>query len=326
MKTMIPDRLKTAKSVMITGHTGPDGDCVGSCLGLYHFIRENYPQIRVDVRLEEVPKVYRAIPGADQILTQAEDDVTYDLVITSDASARDRFETFARYFDSASYRICIDHHISNTGFADENYIVPGASSASEIVADIIVGIAGEAAISYNIAYALYVGMICDSGVFKYSCTGRRTMEIAGMLMEKGIPYTAMIDDFFYRKTFRQNLVLARCLQLCRLEAGGRLILCRLDQQEQQALEASHDDLEGIVAQMRLTEGVEAAIFSYEKEDGSWKFSLRSDHIIDVSRIASAYGGGGHMRAAGFSLTSDAACAEQALVREMEAQLAACTME
>ncbi len=282
---------------MITGHTRPDGDCVGSCMGLYHFIREQYPEIQVDVRLEEIPASYRLIPGTEAVISTYDDDKVYDLVITSDASDRSRLADFDKFFVSAKHRICIDHHISNKGFADENLVIPGASSASEIVADLI----GMDRISYNAAFALYTGIICDSGVFKYSSTSKHTMEIAGGLMEKGIPYTSLIDDVFYRKTFLQNKLLGVCLGLCKQALDGKVITCLVEQKVLTAMGAGHDDLEGVIDQMRVTQDAEVAILAHENPDGKWKYSMRSNKIVDVAAIAGTFGGGGHVRAAGCTI-------------------------
>ena len=125
--------LEGAKTVMIAGHTRPDGDCVGACMGLWHYIRDNYPYIQADVRLEPVPDSYKVIKGVEQIISDYEDDRTYDLFIALDASDKERLAGAKKYFDTAEHTICIDHHISNPGFADENLVLPNASSTCEVL-------------------------------------------------------------------------------------------------------------------------------------------------------------------------------------------------
>ncbi len=301
-------------TIMIAGHIRPDGDCVGSCMGIYHYIKALYPEKRTDVRLEEVPDSYKIIPDSDIIRTDYEDDISYDLFISVDVSDLHRLGRALPYFQSAGHTICIDHHISNPGFADENHIEPDASSAAEVLALLM----EEEYINEKAAYALYLGMICDSGVFKYDSTSRRTMDAAGMLMEKGIPFTQIINEAFYEKSFVQNQILGRCLMDSVLTEDGKIISCILRRSTMESYGAGNSDLEGIVSQMLLTRGTEVSIFASENPEGSYKFSLRSASLVDVSRIATVFGGGGHIRAAGCTAEGDPReiCARmQALVRE-----------
>lgn len=308
--------LDNAQSIVISGHTRPDGDCVGACLGMANFIREYYPEKKVDVRLETVPASYRSVPGTDTVITECKDDRRYDLFISLDASDKERLAAAAQYFDTAADTICIDHHISNAGFAAENLIRPDASSTCEVLADVI----GEDRISRNTAYALYTGIICDSGVFKYSSTSRHTMEVAGMLMEKGIPFTRMIDDEFYSKTFKQQRLLGIALLHARLELEGKVMISVMSRSTMDEYEALSEDLEGIVAKMRETEGVEVAVFASENKDGTYKFSLRSNECVDVSRICQTFGGGGHVRAAGFTCRGNAQAAVLDIVQMTKEQM------
>lgn len=314
--------LENVHTVMIAGHTRPDGDCVGSCMGLWHYIHDNYPHITVDVRLEPISDSYRVIPGTDQIISTYDDDKTYDLFIGLDASDKERLANAAKYFDTAAHRICIDHHISNPGYADENHILPKASSTCEVLADLM----EMDKISYDTAFALYVGIICDTGVFKYSNTSHHTMDIAGRLMEKGIPFSELIDGVFYRKTFMQNQLLGRCLLESRLTLDGKVIVCIIDKKTLDSFNAGHSDLEGVIDQMRVTEGIEVAVLASETDGDKYKFSLRSNQYVDVSRIANTFGGGGHVRAAGFSVGGDAEAVFSQVEAMIKEQLWACTTE
>lgn len=292
--------LQEARTVLISGHVRPDGDCVGSCLGMYYYIRDNYPQIDVSVFLEEVPSAYRILPGSQLIRVDTPDLPACDVFIALDCSERERLGRYERYFAQARYSICIDHHISNTGYADENLIRAEASSASEVLCDVL----DSTRISEKAAYALYTGIICDSGVFKYSSTSRHTMEVAGMLMEKGIPYTQIIDQVFYERTYTQAQVLGYCLQKSRLSCGGALISCVLTKEEMDRFGAVHADLEGIVSQMKLTKETEVSAFLSFTDDGMLRVSLRSAGKADVRAIAECFGGGGHTLASGATVGGD----------------------
>ena len=309
--------LSQAESIIIAGHIRPDGDCVGSCLGMYHYIRDNYPQAAVSVRLEEVPDAYRIIPGSEQILTDCAPQPACDLFIALDCSEKERLGKCVRYFDQARATVCIDHHISNPGYADQNLIEAAASSASEVLCSCL----DEEKIGYEAAYALYAGMICDSGVFKYSSTSHHTMDIAGRLMEKGINAQHLIDGIFYQKTYKQNLLLAKCLLASKQYLDGKMIMSVASRQIMESLDAGHEDLEGIIDQLRLTKGTEVAVLVSWNPDGIYKYSMRSIDWVDVSRIAGHFGGGGHIRAAGFSSKDDVETVCGQLIDMVKEQLA-----
>ena len=316
--------LEGARTVIIAGHTRPDGDCVGACMGLWHYIKDNYPQIEAEVRLEPIPESYKVINGVEHVISTYEDDKVYDLFIALDASDKERLAKAQKYFDTAKHRICIDHHISNQGFADENLVVADASSASEVLC----GLMEMDKISYDAAMALYIGIICDTGVLKYSNTSHHTMDMAGRLMEKGIPYSDLIDDVFYRKSFKQNKILGFALEKCQLVLGGQMIMCILEREELDRFEAGHGDLEGIIDQLRLTRGVEVALLASaaDGENDTYKFSLRSNHYVDVAAVAGKFGGGGHVRAAGFSAFGNVTEIYNTIEQLIKEQLDTCTME
>ena len=308
--------------MLIAGHTRPDGDCVGACMGLWHYIRDNYPGIQVDLRLEPIPDSYKVIAGTEHIISDYEEDKQYDLFIALDASDKERLAKAVRYFDTAAHRICIDHHISNPLFADENHVLPQASSTCEVLVDLM----DMDKISSDGAAALYMGIICDTGVFKYSNTSRHTMDVAGQLMEKGIPYSSLIDDVFYKKTFMQNQLMGQALLQAKLSLDGRFIFSVVDQDVLERFHAGHGDLEGIIDQLRVTAGVEVALLASKTDGQGWKYSMRSNKTVDVRRIAECFGGGGHMRAAGFSDAGDPGELILRIESMIKEQLAACTTE
>ena len=281
----IIEELGAAKVVGITGHIRPDGDCTGSVLGLYNYLKDNAPDIDVNVYLEQPSDKLSYLNGFDAIKNVIEPDKKFDAFIVLDCSSIDRIEPFADGFKNADKTICIDHHISNDSFADVNNVIPTASSACEVLYDTFD--AGK--VSRNTAECIYTGIIHDTGVFKYSCTSLHTMEIAGKMMQMGIDYSDIIDNSFYKKSYVQNQILGRALLESVLFYDGM-----------DFYGVTGRELGGIIEQLRLTDGVEVAIFLYETGDNEYKVSLRSKKEIDVSRIAACFGGGGHIRAAGFN--------------------------
>ena len=297
MKIVLNDILKGKKSVALGGHVRPDGDCVGSCMGLYHYLREQYPDICTDVYLEEVPEAYSIIKGTDEVKTQIDDSAVYDLFICLDCGDVQRLGFSGPLFENAKETLCIDHHISNDAFADYNYIVPDASSTSELVYNM----ADRDKISLASAEALYMGIVHDTGVFQYSCTSPETMEAAAELMRKGINGSEIIDKTYYEKSYIQNQILGRALLESMLIMDKKCIVSVIRQKSMKFFQAQPSDLEGIVSQLRQTKGVEVAIFLHEISPQQFKVSLRSKGKVDVSEIAQYYGGGGHVRAAGVTM-------------------------
>ena len=292
---ILSDILKDVKSVGITGHIRPDGDCTGSVLALYNYIVENMPETDVDLYLEQPGSEFYYLKNIDKIKNTPEDK-KYDVIFVLDCSSLDRIEPFISCFNNASKTVCIDHHVSNTGFTDLSKIEPQASSACEV----LYGTMDADKISRNVAECIYTGIIHDTGVFKYSCTSKKTMEIAGEMMEKGIDYSDIIDNTFYKKTYVQNQILGRALLESVLFYDGKCIFTTVTMDEMEFYGVTGRELGGIVEQLRLTDGVEVAIFLYQTGEEEYKVSLRSKKKIDVAAIATQFGGGGHVRAAGYT--------------------------
>lgn len=288
--------LKGRKTVAISGHIRPDGDCIGSCLGLYNYIKDNYSSIETDVYLQEFSDKFNFIRYWDEVKHNPSDK-KYDLFIMLDSSSSDRAGEFLPVFENAKDTVCIDHHISNEQYAGENIVFPKASSTCEV----LYGLMDDEKVGYDTAQALYMGIVHDSGAFKYSNTSAKTMAIAGKLMEKGIPFTSIIDNTFYAKTYIQNQILGRALLESIMLYDGKCIFSVVSQKEMEFYDITYKDLDGIVEQLRITKGVECAIFMYETGELEYKVSMRSNEMVDVSRIATYFGGGGHIRAAGFSM-------------------------
>ena len=290
------EELKGAHVVGITGHIRPDGDCTGSTLALYNYLKKNMPDMDVSVYLEQPGEEFSYLSGYSDIRNTLEEDKKFDVFIVLDCSSIDRIEPFARGFENADKTICIDHHISNNSFADVNLVEPQSSSACEVLYTTF----DENKVDKNVAECIYTGIIHDTGVFKYSCTSRRTMDIAGKMMEMGIDYSDIIDNSFYKKSYIQNQILGRALLESVLFYDGKCIFSSVSIEEMNFYGVTGKELGGVIEQLRLTDGVEVAIFLYETDKNEYKVSLRSKKKIDVARIAADFGGGGHVRAAGFS--------------------------
>ena len=308
-------KLEGITSVGIGGHVRPDGDCVGSTLAVYNYITTYYPEIEVDIYLEPIPDVFFFLNHADKIQHDFTEDKSHDLFISLDCGDKDRLGQVAKYFDSAKHTLCIDHHVSNQSFAEDNYIIPDASSTCELVYLCM----NTDKITKEIAECLYTGIVHDTGVFQYSCTSAKTMEYAGVLMEKGIDYPTIISDTFYQKTYAQNRILGYALLNSKLYLDGKVIVTYLTKDDLADFACGTKDLDGIVNQLRITKGTEVALFLYECEDGSFKASLRVAGDVNVAVIAQYFGGGGHVKAAGFNIKGDIDDVIARILAEIEKQ-------
>lgn len=291
---------ENAEKIGISGHIRPDGDCVGSTCGLWQFLRKVFPDKQIDLRLEKPADIYDFVPGIAQI-TDHEEETVYDVFFVLD-SVPDRTGSAEKYYKSAKVKVNVDHHITNPGCGDFCYIDAGASSASQLVYDLIKEADPKGKyMDVMLAETIYLGIIQDCGVFQYSNTSPKTLKIAAELISYGFDFPGLIESTFYEKTYVQNQVLGFALNHSTRCLADRFIYSVITRQDMEALGAGDHDFEGIVNQLRYTKGVLVAALLRETKEGSYKVSLRSGGEVDVAKVAAAFGGGGHVRAAGCTL-------------------------
>lgn len=293
----IKEICKDAERIGISGHIRPDGDCVGSCLGLSLYLKKLFPEKEVKVFLEKPADIFSCIKGFEKIVVlerETPKEAPFDVFFAVD-SMKERLGAAEKLFDEAKKTANIDHHVSNaSGSGDYNYIYPEASSASELVYELV----EEEMLDADIATALYIGIVHDTGVFRYSCTSPKTLQAAAKLIGFGIDFPKLIAETFFEKTYVQNQIMGRALLESILIMDGRCIVSYIDKKTMDFYQVTSKDLEGIVSQLKLTKGTECAVFMYEVRTLEYKVSLRSGDKVDVAKIAEFFGGGGHVRAAG----------------------------
>lgn len=294
MMKKINDIIGDAKTIGIAGHVRPDGDCMGSCMSLYNYLKKNRPDLDVRVFLEFVDKKFNIIENTDQIITTGYDGTKFDLFISLDTASLDRLGLNLPFYENAKRTACIDHHASNDGYADYNYILPKASSASEVLYDLL----DENLIDKSIAEPMYMGIAHDSGVFRFQSTTPKTMRIAANMIEKGVNVNMILEETFFRKTYNQMMVTAKIQSEAVLALDGKCIYGYCTSEMMEEYGVTTKDLDAVVASIRNVDGVEVAMFLYQLSEDSYKVSLRSENYVDVSKIAVENGGGGHVRAAG----------------------------
>lgn len=293
-------QIQDAKKIGIAGHIRPDGDCVGSCCALYHYIKDNFPMAekKLVVYMEGIAPQFYLLEG----LTEFTADVTAlqdcDLFIALDCASIDRLGKAEEYFIKAKNTILVDHHISNTAYAKTCIVESEASSTCEVLFEQM----EPDKVMLACANALYLGIVHDTGVFKHSNTKRRTMEIAGVLLEKGVSSSKVIDGTFFEKSYLQTQLLGRCLTESVLYLDGKVIVSVVSLAMKKMYGAVSSDFDGVIDNLRVTRGVEVAILITEEEEAKCKVSMRSNHDVNVSTIAQSFGGGGHVKAAGCTVT------------------------
>ncbi len=300
---------QNVNSIGITGHTNPDGDCVGSCLGLWQFLKKKFPDKKIKVLLEKPLDMFAFINGADEILYMDEDcvlaeewqDYSFDVCFVLD-TVIERSGKAQSFIEKAKKVVNIDHHISNEGQGDLSLVCPKASACAEVIYDLLSQKEEDKAlIDKELAQTLYIGIIHDCGVMQYSNTSPKTLRIVADLVEYGFDFPKLIDETFYERGEVQSKATGKALYEAQSYFDGRVQLCLFSKEEMQALHASKKDFSGIVNQLRYVKGAWVAVFGYEITDGNYKCSLRSGGQINVSKLCAEFGGGGHGRASGWNI-------------------------
>ena len=310
------DRLLSGiESAAVAGHVSPDGDCFGSTCALYAYIKKNFPSVDADLYLEEVPSIFSYLPGIGDAKQEPDRDASYEVLFLLDVSSRDRIGAVPELPAHCDMTVCIDHHLTNKGIGELSHIVPNASSACEVLCDLLV----PDKIDKEIASALYTGIIHDSGLFTYSCTSAHTLQIASKLMAYGIPFTEIADSTYMERSYTEAKILGYALDHAELLFDGKCMFSCVTQEVLDRYNAKKRDTDAVVSQLRSTRGVKASVFIYPAQEG-YKASLRSVKGVDVSRVAAHFGGGGHRQAAGCTLLMPLEEAKKAVIDELAKEL------
>lgn len=292
----ISSELQGAKSIAVGGHVRPDGDCVCSVMALYRYLQKKLPQAEIDIYLEEPPAPFHVLQGIEDIKSEFNTDKSYDLFFALDCND-ERLGDALPIFRRAKKRVNIDHHISNTGCGDINIVEPERSSTAELLYDLM----EPEFVDEEIAKAVYIGIAHDTGVFRYSNTSPHTLQIAAELLKFGFDFSSLIEETFFEKTYVQTQIMGRAILESVRFMDDRCIVSMVSRRMMEFYQVGPKDLDGIVNQLQGVRGVDCAIFMYETGTLEYKVSMRSNGLVDVSKVAVKFGGGGHVRAAGCTM-------------------------
>lgn len=286
------------RNIAILPHNMPDGDTLGSAIGvlclLRYFNKEGYIVLNdgipsnLSFLFKNEVKRYRL----DEV-----EHIHFDACIAVDSGETKLFEDRLTLFKSAKHQISIDHHKTNSYYADINIVDELASSTGEMVFQLFKSmncplddVSGE---------ALYAAIVTDTGSFRYSNTRPLTFSICKELQETNFDFNRLNVEIFQNKSYEKLLLLNKVFETLELHAKGKCAVIKLTKDMMDVLKLSEYDTDGIVEFVRDIQGVEVVVFIRYLNSGGHKVSMRSKYDFDVSRVALAFKGGGHTKAAGF---------------------------
>jgi phosphoesterase RecJ-like protein len=298
----VVDVLRTRDRIAVVSHENPDGDALGSLLGVSLALRELGKDVVMYLEgTAPLPAEYRFLDLAG-VARELPADIDERVLLAVDCANERRIGESNEAVERAAFVIDVDHHHDNSRFGAVNLVVPDASSTAEVVRDVLRELDVE--LTPAIAEALYVGLVTDTGRFQYTNTTPKALRLAAELVEAGADVHGIFRHVYETVQFAKLKLLARALDRARLFDGGRLVVSYLLRGDFAEVGAEEPFSEGIIDHLRAVEGSEmvALIREPPRDEGpSRRISLRSSHDeVDVSAIARLRGGGGHPQAAGFS--------------------------
>ena len=306
-----------SQSIVLACHVNPDGDALGSMLGLALSL---IPLGKDVVCLSEdgVPDILRFLPGAE--LVQRTTAVSaFDLALVVDSGELARVgETVQPLIARARSVVDIDHHVTAGAFGDVRVLDAGAASTAEIVYGLLETLAVP--ITTEVATCLFTGIITDTGSFRFQNVTPNTLRVAAKLLEAGAPPAQISEQVFENRTYPATRLLGHALSSLTQTDDGRVLWAHITAADFQTLGATDQDTEGVVNYVRGVRNAEVGILFREMGNGKVRVSLRSRETVNVAEIASQFGGGGHRMASGCTVEAPLADAEQAVVRAVVAAL------
>lgn len=287
--------VDNTSTVVLSGHTNPDGDAIGSSLAFARCLKIAGKDVYV--LLEDYNETYNLIPGSELIYKGDYKTLNPEVFIALDCGDKHRLGDAEAVFDRTEITINIDHHISNPGYAKYNHVPNDFSSTCEVIYPFITR---YFAIDEKIATALYTGIVFDTGGFKHGCTKPSTLMMAAKLLEWNIPFTEILNEMLYYHSQTEARAFPKALSTMKIHDKFPIAYGYITKDMLKEVDASPKDLGGVVDYFINTRGVEVALFAYEKKPDLSKVSLRSKDL-NVNKIAAIYGGGGHIKASGCTL-------------------------
>lgn len=295
------ESIKSANDIAIFTHISPDGDTLGSSLAIFKVIQEHYKKNVTIFISDKIPKVYEFLPCLN--CYKRTDDPNYenkvfDLAIATDVATCERMGKGFLLYKKSKVKINIDHHKSNNNYGDINIINPQASSASEVVLDVLNDLKIE--LTKETATFIYVGILTDTGGFRYDNTSQKVLEKAAKLLDYGVNHCELCQKCFMTKEKKALLLTANAILNAKFMLSDKIVYTPITLNDMKKYNAKNEHTDRIVETLRQIETCEVALLFKENLNQTTKVSLRSK-TFDVSNFASKFGGGGHKFAAGLTI-------------------------
>ena len=309
--------LKQSSRVLLSTHTNPDGDAIGSLLAL-GLTLEQMAKTAWLVSESPIPAIYRFLPQIERIVRQVPPEAVFDTAVVLDCGNAQRTGAVAKVLAGVPVVINIDHHLTNTGFGTYQMVDPGACATAEIVYRLVkqMGLPIDKAV----ATSLYTGILTDTGSFRFSNTNLAAFAICQEMVQLGVDPFHVAKHVYGTYSLGRIKLLNLALDTIELTANGKLSIMTLSQDMLRETCTQPEDADGLINYARRIEDVKIAALIHEQENGGveqYHVSLRSNGCADVAGIAAAYGGGGHATAAGYSVASPLASVKAELIRLAE---------
>lgn len=304
--------INNSEKICIAGHKSPDGDCIGSVMALYEFLKPLKKDVTVFLD-GNIPYNYKAFIG-ENIIAKEYNNEEFDLMFLLDCSDKSRLGKFEAAYTNSKKTVVIDHHKTNDSFGDINIIDPEMSSTGELLYDLLkmtnMNIPKETAIN------IYVAILTDTGKFSYSNTSSKTHIKTAELINMGVDVSE-IDNIVYNSK-PSNVVKAfiDCISSIEFYYNDKLCITAITKEILDKNKADMADIDGVVEFLREINEVEVSCVLKEN-GGHTKVSLRSKNYVDVSSISVKFGGGGHAKAAGFEIKDTLENTKKILIEEFE---------
>lgn len=319
MLSQVVELIENKHTFGITTHVKPDGDGVGSSLGLYWLLRSLGKSAEVVVK-GEVPVAYRSLPGADKIRDVERIDRKYDAIFVIECSGLERPGINGL---EDEYTINIDHHATSEHFGTINWIDPTASAVGEMIYNLCKAIGGR--VTPEIAECVYMALVTDTGSFHFSNTTDRTLKVASELVKAGVKPADISEAVYNNYPWSRIELMRQVLGTVKRDSSGKVAYLRQTLKMREEAGAVDGDNNGFVNIPLAAREILAAVYMREVGKEKFRVSLRSKGDINVAKIAEQFGGGGHRNAAGLTIEGDwdekeqeiVACVRQA-VEEAEA--------
>ena len=297
------DKLKSAEKILVTAHTNPDGDALGSTLAMLQILRAMNKNVCAYID-DKLPKNFLTLPCISEINRPADNEkISADLLVVLD-TATDRIGKIIDITDAPILNI--DHHVTNKNAVGDLYNEPEAAATCEIIFKLCHEL--DVKISTDIAICLYAGLATDTGFFNYSNTKPATFRAAAELVECGVKPN-LIAEQVEKRTFSEVKVISEALQTTKLFYGGKVVGMFVDEE----LAKKTESTEGLIDLIRVIDSVDVAFLLKAKDKNICRVSMRSK-TVNVAEIANKLGGGGHIRAAGCTLNMNFTDAKNILVK------------